>query len=101
MNVARKKAAQLITDSPNILVIHSSSLYCIEDSDVLTAAHILDDELDRDASAAVGLLNGLLLMSEWRGAKGRVFFFQLKNARVHLPVPVQQMLENIRDWSAG
>lgn len=100
VSVADAKAHQYRSDTPNILVIHSSSSHCIGDGEVRTAANILNERIVPGGAPPLLALNGLLLMSpEYNVAARRsVYFFELFHVRQKVASGVVEALRSIRKW---
>lgn len=98
--VADAKAHQYREDMPNILVIQSSSVHCVDDLVVLTAANILNERAGHNMAQPLVGLNGLMLMSlEYNVSVRRgVYFFELLHVRRVLPPGVREALACIRTW---
>lgn len=98
VQVAKHKINQYHQDSPNILVIGSSSSYCIDDAIMPTAINIIAEEVSNGNCVELGRLSGILLISmDYSISKGRnVFFFQTQSAEVPLTPSVLELLNSIR-----
>lgn len=100
-NVARRKAAQFDGRVPYLLVIQSSSLHCIDELVVRTAANILDEEVSADVHAPASALSGIVFLSpesrirDWRN----VYFFALPTSQRPLFPLVHEALNRMRRWS--
>ena len=99
-SVARRKAVQFKGHTPYLLVVENSSLHCIDDVVVRTAANILDEEASNVAGSPVSRLNGIVLLSnESRMPEGRnVYFFELNASQHSLPHSARAALRGIRRW---
>jgi len=77
-SVARRKSSQYQADVPNILVLDSSSPNCVEDLDVLTAVHVIDEYVGVQPDDELAKLNGILLISQMYNISRRrnVYFFE-------------------------
>src|SRR5260370_24910989 len=100
-NVARRKVAQFTGRVPYLLVIQSSSLHCIDDLVVRTAANILDEEISADAHAPLSVLSGIVFLSrELRIPDAKnVYFFGLPASQNPLLPSVHNALKRMRRWS--
>ena len=100
-NVARRKVAQFTGRVPYLLVIQSSSLHCIDDLVVRTAANILDEEISADAHAPLSALSGIVFLSrELRIPDAKnVYFFGLPASQNPLLPFVHDALKRMRRWS--
>jgi len=100
-DVAKRKAPQQRGDCPNLLVILSSSIGCIDGSAAMTAADVLNVAPARRACPQLSRLNGLMLMSaEFRFASQRsVHFFDLSPSNLELLSDARAALGGIREWA--
>jgi len=98
--VAEKKKGQYVENSPNILVIGSSSPYSIDDAIIPTAINIISEKICGGSCRDLDKLNGILLMSQEYNLrrKRNVFFFQNHNQRIPLDQIILESLYSIRNW---
>lgn len=97
VNVAKSKTKQYRENSPNILVIGSSSPHCIDDVIIPTAINIIAEEVCRGKCVELNRLNGILLIShDFNNSRKRnVYFFQTCTAIVSLPPVIIEALNSI------
>ena len=99
--VAQNKVTKCGDSSPLIVVLCSSSEHCIEDTEVLTAVHHIDEEISKNSNSELRSLNGILLLSHFYSVReGRsVFFFKVENAARPLSPDVEEALRGVTQWS--
>ena len=103
VQVAERKAKQYPDDASTVLVIASSSDFCVGEGEVLTAADIIEKTVRDDPSSKLCRLGGLLLIDLLQltfdtaaDAWKNVYFFPLVAARPSLPDAVCGTLDAIR-----
>ena len=98
VDVARRKTSQYRDNSPNILVIFSSSPHCIGDAEADTAAHAIDEDIATEQTPGLAKLNGLLLVTErsrkWPSTQ--VYFAPVHHSAVSLSKEITDVLSAIR-----
>ena len=99
-NVARRKAAQFRRQQPYLLVIQSSSTYCVDDIVVRTATNILNEESEARSAKETSPLCGIVFLSqETRAISGQnVYYFEMNSPRNPIPQPVVGTLNLLRHW---
>jgi hypothetical protein len=97
VNVAKSKTKQYRENSPNILVIGSSSPHCIDDVIIPTAINIIAEEMCKGKCVELNRLNGILLISHEcnNSRKRNVYFFQTYTATISLPPVIIEALNSI------
>lgn len=87
---------------PFILVIHSDSDHCVEEHDVMTAVHEINDRLRRGRSADrhLSVASGLMLLSGWTraGEARNTYFFEVLGCAHPFPQELTATICNIRKW---
>jgi hypothetical protein len=100
VEVARKKVSQYKDGSPNVLVLASSSGYCIDDAIMPTAIHEIDKGSRTPTDVGLRKLNGVLLLSsDYSGKQNRnAWFFETENAFIGLGETIRTRLNDMRVW---
>jgi len=98
--VARNKVSQYKNSVPNILVLASSSGYCIDDAIIPTAIHKINEVSRTSMDIALRKLNGVLLLSNSYSGKQKrnAWFFETENAFIALDETIRDRLNDIRVW---
>ncbi len=100
VDVARKKVDQYYENVPNILVLFSSSVHCVEDSELSTAVNKVNEEIVSAQTPALARLNGILLVTlnekNISGGFRQVYFTSIQYPAIPLPRDVMNTLSAIR-----
>ena len=98
--VCRRKVPQYVEDSPNILILGSSSSHCIDDAIMLTAIQVLDEYIQRGNDNGLLKLNGLMLLSFDFSVRQqrRVYFFPTSASHIPMPQATLNALHAVRQW---
>lgn len=98
VDVARSKIRQYSRVAPNVLVIFSSSLHCVEDVELGTAARAIDDDIAAGTTPGLEKLSALMLVTKWKKwPNGRcVYFESLHNSATPLPKGIMGALSAIK-----
>ncbi len=67
-NVLKKKDEILPSDNPGIIILISSSIHCVEDSEVKFAVNKIDEEIYKK-KRNISPLNGVLYIGKWYNLK--------------------------------
>ncbi len=96
--VAKKKTKQYVEHAPNILIIESSSA-SIEDTEILTAINIINEDVHSGKCPEFTKLNGILLALDWYNISQqwrKVFFYCTSNPAVPISRELFFLLHEIR-----
>jgi hypothetical protein len=97
VDVAKKKIKQYRDDSPNLLVIGSSSQNCIDKYTVQLAIIVLEYLLSKNKYPGLEKLGGVLLWARERelGTNRNIYFYPLKGTKLPFNEKMKKMLNQI------
>jgi len=96
-DVLDKKDKVLPADKPGIIVLASSSIHCVESSEVMFAVNKMREEIFKKVRE-ISSFNGVLFFGQWYVHQDDrdTYYFDIEKANPRLPANVLKVLENIK-----